>query len=336
MENLTGSSFDDLLTGSSSANRLDGGAGNDMLNGGSGNDVLEGGAGNDTLDGGSDTDTASYASAGAGVTVSLALAGAQNTVGAGNDNLISIENLTGSNFDDILTGNTGNNRLEGGSGNDTLNGGSGNDVLDGGSGNDTLIGALGSDQLLGGDGIDTANYSASASGVTVNMSTGVNSGGDAAGDTLSGIENLIGSGFTDSLTGDANANIIRSGNGSDVLRGGNGADVLVSEGSGTKQLFGDGVNGDPGVDGVDTYVVANGSSGLTIINAYTFNADPALAEDIVLPYSPTFASGSVGGQAALILQGPGHNTAILLNGMDINQAATIVSQNLTIDTDFFS
>jgi Ca2+-binding RTX toxin-like protein len=146
--------------------------------------------------------------------------------------------------------------------------------------------------------------------------------------------------LTDTLTGDANANVIRSGNGNDVIRGGNGADVLVSEGSGTKQLFGDGINGDPGVDGVDTYVVANGSSGLTVINAYTFNSDPALAEDIVLPYTPTFAGGNVtiGGVSmpALFLQGLGHTTAILLNGTNINTALSIVNQNLTIDTDFFS
>jgi Ca2+-binding RTX toxin-like protein len=176
------------------------------------------------------------------------------------------------------------------------------------------------------------------SGVTVNLSTGTGSGGDAAGDTLGGIENLVGSNLTDTLTGDANANIIRSGNGNDVIRGGNGADVLVSEGTGQKQLLGDGVSGDPGADGIDTYVVANGSSGLTIINAYTFNSDPALAEDVVLPYMPTFSpvAGSVGGQAALILQGPGHTTAILLNGMDLGTATAIVSQNLTIDTDFFS
>jgi Ca2+-binding RTX toxin-like protein len=62
------------------------------------------------------------------VTVTLASSAAQNTVNAGLDTLISIENLTGSSFNDALTGNTGANLLQGGVGNDTLNGGLGNDT----------------------------------------------------------------------------------------------------------------------------------------------------------------------------------------------------------------
>src|SRR5258706_15697760 len=89
------------------------------LGGGAGNDTLDGGAGDDTLDGGAGTDTASYGSAGSGVTVSLAIAGAQNTVGAGSDTLIGLENLTGSSFNDVLTGDAGANVLDGGAGTDT-------------------------------------------------------------------------------------------------------------------------------------------------------------------------------------------------------------------------
>jgi Ca2+-binding RTX toxin-like protein len=44
------------------------------------------------------------------VTVSLAVAGAQNTVGAGSDTLTGIENLTGSSFNDVLTGDAGRTR----------------------------------------------------------------------------------------------------------------------------------------------------------------------------------------------------------------------------------
>ena len=57
IENLIGSSFDDMLTGDGGANTLNGGAGDDTLTGGAG------------------TDTASYAGAGAGVTVTLATQG---------------------------------------------------------------------------------------------------------------------------------------------------------------------------------------------------------------------------------------------------------------------
>ena len=52
------------------------------------------------------------------------------------------------------------------------------------------------------------------------------SGGDAAGDTLSGIEQVIGSGFADTLTGDANANTLWGMAGDDVLTGGGGGDTL--------------------------------------------------------------------------------------------------------------
>jgi Ca2+-binding RTX toxin-like protein len=107
--------------------------------GGLGDDILEGGAGNDTLNGGAGIDTASYATATAGVTVNLNLATAQNTVGAGTDTITTIENLTGSAFNDTLTGSSAANRIEGGAGNDILNGGLGNDIFVGGSGSDVFF-----------------------------------------------------------------------------------------------------------------------------------------------------------------------------------------------------
>jgi Ca2+-binding RTX toxin-like protein len=126
-------------------NIIIGNSANNILSGLDGNDTLTGGSGNDTLNGEAGTDTASYATATAGVTVNVSLAGAQNTVGAGTDTLSSIEHLVGSAFNDTLTGNAGNNTLTGGNGNDTLNGGSGNDTLIGGLGLDTLTGGVGND-----------------------------------------------------------------------------------------------------------------------------------------------------------------------------------------------
>ena len=78
IENLTGSAFDDTLTGDAGANVISGLAGDDILTAG----------GNDTLDGGDGTDTASYADAGSGVTVSLAITTAQDTGGARHRHLI--------------------------------------------------------------------------------------------------------------------------------------------------------------------------------------------------------------------------------------------------------
>jgi Ca2+-binding RTX toxin-like protein len=109
------------------------------------NNVLYAGAGNNTLDGSLGIDTADYAYASSAVTVSLAITLAQITTSSGSDTLISIENLTGGNFNDKLTGNTNGNVLDGGIGNDTLIGGTGNDTLIGGLGRDMLFGGLGTD-----------------------------------------------------------------------------------------------------------------------------------------------------------------------------------------------
>jgi serralysin len=66
IENVSGSSYADVLLGNATNNTLNGmngsdylfgDFGNDILNGGSGRDILEGGAGNDTLDGGMGYDT---------------------------------------------------------------------------------------------------------------------------------------------------------------------------------------------------------------------------------------------------------------------------------------
>jgi Ca2+-binding RTX toxin-like protein len=223
---------------------LIGSSGNDTLIGDSLTNVLQGGAGNDSLDGGDGIDMASYAGAFAGVVVDLNTAN-QVTGSAGNDTLVNIEGVIGSNHADTLTGNGGANSiigldgsdiLSGGGGTDTLDGGNGNDLIDGGNdadslsggtGADTLTGGAGNDTLDGGNGSDFASYAQATSGVSVDLSgpTPVVTGG-AEEDQLSSIENLIGSGFGDSLRGDAGANTILGGDGADSLSGGGGNDLL--------------------------------------------------------------------------------------------------------------
>lgn len=111
-------------------------------------------------------------------------------------------------------------------GNNVIVGTTGYDTIVGGAGDDKLIGGGSADTLDGGTGSDTASYESSDLGVTVNLATGAGSGGDAEGDVLIGIENLIGSTYTDDLTGDAGANRLEGGDGSDILTGGAGADIL--------------------------------------------------------------------------------------------------------------
>ena len=223
IENLIGSRFDDTLLGQSlgEANFISGGDGNDFANGGSGNDTLRGGRGADTLEGGNDFDTADYADAFSAVNVRLYqdLAIADGEV----DTLISIENATGSNFNDILIGTSGGQA-------NVLNGGGGNDTLNGGSGADTLIGGAGS---------DTAEYSGSNNAVNVRIYQNIGLRGEASGDVLQSIENLIGSRFDDTLIGESNgqANRIAGGDGDDFINTGSGADILVG-GDGADTLQG--------------------------------------------------------------------------------------------------
>ncbi|WP_210285172.1 beta strand repeat-containing protein [Mesorhizobium neociceri] len=82
------------------------------------NDVLEGDPGDNVLIGAGGIDTVSYEHAFSGVTVSLAVSSAQNTVGAGLDTISLFENLTGSAFNDRLTANSGSNILTGLAGQD--------------------------------------------------------------------------------------------------------------------------------------------------------------------------------------------------------------------------
>ena len=105
--------------------------GNDTISGLGGDDMIKGGGGADTINGGTGSDTAVYIDSSVGVTVSLITGtGAGGT--AQGDTLGSIENLSGSNHNDLLIGNNSNNGLFGANGNDTLKGGGGADNLDGG------------------------------------------------------------------------------------------------------------------------------------------------------------------------------------------------------------
>jgi Ca2+-binding RTX toxin-like protein len=262
IENLIGSAYNDTLTGDANANTMTGGAGTDGLTGGAGNDTLDGGAGNDVLTGGDGTDAASYASAGAAVTVNLSLTTAQSTVGAGTDTLTTIENLIGSNFNDLLTGTATANRVEGGAGADTITGAAGADTLLGGDGDDKFIVALAADFATGeimdgGNGTDELRFAMTAastlaltSSVSVekvvigtgtaatavtSATTAININASLAANGLT----ITGNAGANTLTGSAFSDSLEGGAGNDNLGGGSGADTLVG-GAGTDSLYGGG------------------------------------------------------------------------------------------------
>lgn len=217
IENVVGSRYGDRLIGNAEAN---------LLNGGRGADTLTGGAGADTLMGGDGSDMADYSTSTTGVVINLSTGQTEGGDAAG-DVFEFIENLSGSQGHDALTGDSSANTLLGNEGDDSLVGAGGNDRLDGGEGDDALDGGTGADTLTGGAGVDTVSYAASAAAVQVNLSTGVGKGGDAEGDRLQGIENLLGTDANDNFTGNADANRLDGGKGDDTLEGGQGADTLV-------------------------------------------------------------------------------------------------------------
>ena len=152
-------SVNDIVGSSSNDSALYGTADNDYIYGFSGNDILRGGAGADVLDGGQGTDRVSYLDASEGLRAYLGNT-SKNTGDAVGDIYISIENLQGSRYNDVLVGDSGNNRIWGHNGNDSIWAGNGNDILIGQNGDDRLFSGKGSDNLYGGNGADSFMFRA--------------------------------------------------------------------------------------------------------------------------------------------------------------------------------
>ena len=144
-DTLVGTDLYDTINGGADDDTIDGGAGNDKMAGGTGNDKFFGGDGADAMDGGADVDTVTYEGSTEGVKVNLATGRGLGGQAEG-DTLISIENVTGSQYRDILAGSGDDN---------TIHGGRGDDTISAGGGDDTVIGGLGDDFLTGGAGSDT-------------------------------------------------------------------------------------------------------------------------------------------------------------------------------------
>jgi len=234
--------------------------------GGSGGDTFKASVndGNATYDGQAGTDTYDLSATSANATVSLLL-GTSTSGQTGSDKLVSIENVISGSGADTITGDGNAN---------VITGGAGNDMIDGGDGNDTFIATVGdgNDSYTGGLGTDTYDLSGTTAGATVNLLTGTSTSAQTGSDTLSGVENVVGSSGNDTITGDGNASsfIGFDNDGNNKYDGRGGIDTLdlsrtkvtqiVSLAAGTVRLSAGGVV-------KDTLVIASGNSAATFINS---------------------------------------------------------------------
>ena len=245
VENVTGGPKADTLTGDGAANTLLGGLGRDTLRGGAGDDVLRGGGnnaqftdrvdrlsggpGDDVLDGddlptgdklvdaaaAAGHDQIDFSSAESPVVVDLA---AGTATGEGNDTLLHIDDVVGSPQDDVLVGNDLANEL---------NGAAGDDVVQGAGGDDEIEGSAGDDTMDGGEGRDLITFTFAGDPVTLDLAAGTATGQGT--DTVTGMEDVVGSLFSDDLTGDDGPNVIDAALGADTVNGLGGSDTLIGE-----------------------------------------------------------------------------------------------------------
>ncbi len=299
-DSIFGHGGNDTIYGLAGNDYLVGGHGSDVLYGGDGDDTLVGSFGADALFGGSGSDWADYRSALSGVNVDL-IAASRNGGEAVGDTFFSIENISGSDFNDRLEGNDdhnwivggfgndtlsgrgGNDRLGGGEGTDILYGGDGNDLLYGDSGNDSLYGGAGNDTLFGGDGDDRLDGGTGndrmeggrgndfylVDSVLDVVVENASSGFDTVQTTLASytlpanVEILLmTSGLSSTGTGNVLDNTITAGVGNDTLYGLDGVDWLYGEGGNDRLYGGTGTDILYGGDGNDLLYGGSGNDSL--------------------------------------------------------------------------
>jgi Ca2+-binding RTX toxin-like protein len=291
----------EVVLGSNATDDIRGGAGAETLAGNGGDDVLFGSLGADSLDGGDGTlDSVNYFFSSVGVQVDLTT-GLGSGGAAQDDTLAGFERVFGSDFADSIIGHDSNVSLDGGFGDDTLVGGSGRDVL---------RGFNGADSLDGGAGHDVASYTGDT-GVHVNLATGIGLGGEAAGDNLANIEEVLvlasgsstligndadnilttsffgsgdsmsGAGGNDSLSSSSGNDMLAGGSDNDTLDGGTGNDTITGDAGDDLVVGGSGADSLDGGDGFDIVSYAGVGSAVRVdLGASTASGGDAAGDTI--------------------------------------------------------
>jgi Ca2+-binding RTX toxin-like protein len=233
-DNVEGGKGNDALYGGGSFDYVAGGPGRDRVFGGEDGDRVAGYEGNDFVSGGSGDDVVWYHRTtfdgkvlydAGGVKVDLRRGTARAR--DGRDRLLDVEQVVGSNGDDVVTGDGLDNHLHALGGDDRIEAGGGDDWLYDvpdelrgtyRSGDDVFRGGGGEDHVL----YETFEYAGRA--VRVDLAAGIARG--LGRDTLGAIEHVIATSGDDSLLGDEGDNDLFGGNGDDDLDGREGDDHL--------------------------------------------------------------------------------------------------------------
>ncbi|SDK25260.1 MULTISPECIES: VCBS domain-containing protein [Bradyrhizobium] len=324
---LTGTAGNDAIDGLDGNDTISGGAGNDQLYGNLGNDTLSGGAGDDRLDGGPGFDRATYADATGGITVDLT-AGTASGPGVGNDTLVSIEAVSGSDFADTYSavGFTGSTGLPGRP--------AGFNEFEGRGGDDVIHGTVNAS----GEILTRISYVSAAAAVTVDIAAGTGHGtaaGDVAGvgnDTFDHVNAIVGSAYDDTLLGSNNPNGTyeqfdgRAGN--DLIDGRGGYDFAV-------------YNNDPNTtSGITVHLAAGTVTGDATIGTDTLRSVEAVrGTNFADVYDATGFSGTStnAGSSGTFnnFDGEGGNDTIIGNGntrIQYSQSLAAVTVDLALGT----
>ncbi|HYE27642.1 MAG TPA: calcium-binding protein [Allosphingosinicella sp.] len=323
IENLTGSSYDDVLRGTGTINVLDGGEGADTLVGRNGSDIYyvdnEGDLVVEVAGGGTDEvrirylesyTLPDYVEKLTNVT-DFPFTGIGNALANEIKGNADVDHLYGAAGNDILNGGGGDDWLYGQDGHDTLNGGAGADTMAGGLNNDSYfvdnVGDVVTEQMN--EGIDQVTVTLAAYTLTAYVENLTFAGtGDFAG-TGNGLGNIIlgqsgadtlnGAGGGDELRGGAGNDVLSGGDGDDVLFGGAGADLLTGGGGGDVFRFAAGETG----TGAAADRIADFAQFFDKVDLRDIDANAGTAGDQAFSFIGTAAFSGVAGQLRYMFDG---------------------------------